>query len=108
MSQLIAKMVGGIVVEKGELFEKYTKNDGFALSFHAKNGCKHCHERGWQHYTMADGSVEVRTCRCIDKRIDKSGSSSSSLIYKVIRPGEESKFYFNSRTKQFKEVRKSA
>lgn len=97
MARIIAKIVNGVITEKGDL-------DQFAVKVHSKRSCRSCHERGWHYYSMVDGSAEVRTCECVERSLARAARPTRELVYAVIRPDSVSKFYYGTASKTYTEV----
>jgi hypothetical protein len=97
MTRLIARIVNNVVVEKGDL-------DEFAVKYHSKRSCRHCHERGWQFFSVGDKAAEVRTCICVERSLARALKPSQALAYKVTRPHNTSKVYYSHTSKKYTEV----
>jgi predicted Zn-dependent protease len=97
MTRLIARIVNGVVTDKGEL-------DQFAVKYHSKRSCRRCHERGWQFFSTGDKVAEIRTCICVERSLARALKPSQELAYKVYRPHNVSKVYYSHTSKKHTEV----
>ncbi len=96
-TRLIFRIIKGIIVDRGDITES-------AVKIHSKRSCRVCHERGWQYFSLLDGTAEIRTCPCVERNLSKALSSERHKVYTVTGPRSISTVYYSDTSKCFNEV----
>lgn len=99
MTRVIARVNNAGVAEKID-----SGIDEFSAKYHSKRSCRRCHERGWHGFSMKDGSIEVRTCECVERNLAKALAPTQEFVYGVRGPKTRTDVYYGTASKKYSEV----